>query len=243
MEKFRSKNSKAKKETEFEEVISATVKLWRKHHLSYQNTKYVVEKARKTLGLKSEKKKVNIVERLSQEEAQKLIQTAYLGEGKYGLLIKTLFFTGTRANEFVNIKAEDIFFEECEVLITHGKGGKKRYVPILPELSQELKTYLGKRKRGYLFESNRNTKYTTRRIQQIVQECARNSDISKHVYPHLLRHSVATILRQRGMDLDLVQKFLGHSKIETTQKYSEAPGEMMKEIYNYALTAHRKSAR
>ena len=236
MKKFRSKNCKTKKEIEFEEIISATVKLWRKHHLSYQNTKYIVEKTRKRLGLKPEKHKKNVVERLSQEEVQNLVEAAYSGEGRYGLLIKTLFSTGCRASEFVNIKAEDIFFQECEILISHGKGGKKRYVPILPELAQELKTYLGKRKKGYLFESNRANKYSTRRIQQIVQKCASDAGIEKHVYPHLLRHSIATTLRQRGMALDLVQKFLGHSKIETTQIYSQAPDKMMKEIYNQALS-------
>ena len=72
MTKFRGKNRKAKKETEFDEVISATVKLWRKHHLSYQNTKYVVEKVRKILDLRPDKKKLNTIERLSQEESQML---------------------------------------------------------------------------------------------------------------------------------------------------------------------------
>lgn len=240
MRKLRGKNHKAKKDNKFEEVISATVKLWKKHHLSYQNTKYVIEQVRKILGLKQEKRKLNTVERLSHEESQKLIQTAYSGEGKYGLLIKTLFLTGTRASEFVNIKAEDILFEECEILVTHGKGGKKRYVPILTSLAQELKTYLRGRKKGYLFESNRHSKYSTRRIQQIVQECAQKAGIIKHVHPHLLRHSVATILRQKGMALDLIQKFLGHSKIETTLIYSEVPDQMMKELYQNALSSKQK---
>ncbi len=234
--KFRSHSQKAKNSSQIEDVISETAKLWKKHHLSYQETKHVVAKVRRQLGLEPKKYKVNIVNRLSREEVHSLIQTAYRGDGQYGLLIKTLFYTGARAREFVNIRGADIYFEECEILITHGKGGKKRYVPILPELSNEIKTHLRDRRQKYLFESNRSTKYSTRRIQQIVHDCGQKAGIQKRVHPHLFRHSVAAILRQKGMPLDLIQKFLGHSKIETTQIYSEVPDEMMKELYNQAMS-------
>jgi integrase/recombinase XerD len=55
------------------------------------------------------------------------------------------------------------------------------------------------------------------------------------VYPHLLRHSVATTLLERGMPLEQIQKFLGHSKLETTQIYAESSPEMIKESYQKAL--------
>ncbi len=63
-------------------------------------------------------------------------------------------------------------------------------MPLLPELTQKIKTYLNGRKQWYLFEFNRNSKFTPRRIQQIVQECARQAGITQIVHPHLLRHSV-----------------------------------------------------
>jgi integrase len=71
--------------------------------------------------------------------------------------MKTLFQTGARVSEFANIKAEDLYFDEQMLLIAKAKGGKSRYVPILPELTQELRTYLGDRTTGYLFETNRHT--------------------------------------------------------------------------------------
>ena len=89
-----------------------------------------------------------------------LIQRAYRMKGERGLLIKTLFQTGARVSEFVNIKAEDVFFDEQMILIAKAKGGKSRYVPTLPELAQELRTHLGKRTVGYLFETNRATRYS-----------------------------------------------------------------------------------
>jgi integrase/recombinase XerD len=62
-------------------------------------------------------------------------------KGERGLLIKTLLQTGARVSEFVNLKAEDVFFDEQMILIAKAKGGKSRYVPILPELAHELRTH------------------------------------------------------------------------------------------------------
>jgi integrase/recombinase XerD len=135
----------------------------------------------------------------------------------------------------VNIKAEEVFFEEQMILIAKAKGGKSRYVPILPELAQELRTHLGRRTGGYLFETNRTMRYSPRRIQQIIKETAEQAEITKRVYPHLLRHSVATTLLERGMPIEQIQKFLGHAKLETTQLYAESSTVMMQESYQRAL--------
>ena len=59
---------------------------------------------------------------------------------------------------------------------------------------------------------------------------------TERVYPHLLRHSVATTLLERGMPIDQIQKFLGHSKLETTQIYAESTTEMIKHSYTRALS-------
>ena len=72
-------------------------------------------------------------------------------------------------------------------------------------------------------------------MQQIVKDVAERAGITKRVYPHLLRHSVATTLLERGMPIDQIQKFLGHSKLETTQIYAESTTEMIKDSYRRAL--------
>jgi integrase/recombinase XerD len=222
--------------TELKELIDATVKLWRKHHLTYDQAGYVGKVVRCQLGIKRLKTRKNVIYRLSRDEEQKLIGCAYRENSSYGLLLKTLFLTGARVSEFVSIKVGDFYFDEQMILIQKGKGGKSRYVPILPELTQELKTHLGSRKTGYVFESNRHTKFTTRRIQQIVKEIAGRAGITKKVHPHLLRHTVATFLLEKGMPLEQIQKFLGHSKIETTQIYAESSTEMMKEGFQRAFS-------
>jgi integrase/recombinase XerD len=146
-----------------------------------------------------------VVVRLSREEERKLIAHAYRMQGTRGLLIKTLFQTGARVSEFVNIRADEVFSEEQMIFISKAKGGKSRYVPILPQLAQELRTHLGHRTTGYLFETVQNTQYSPRRIQQIIKETAAEAKITKRVYPHLLRHSVATTLLERGMPIEQIQ--------------------------------------
>jgi integrase/recombinase XerD len=233
---MRTPSAKAKSSNGLKELISATAKLWRRHHLTYDQARYLSKEVRKALEIERVKTRKRIVQRLSRDEEHRLIQRAYQERGERGLLIKTLFQTGARVSEFVNIKVEDFFFDETMILIAKAKGGKSRYVPILPELAQELRTYLGNRTVGYLFETNRHKRYSSRRIQQIVKEIAERAKIKKRVYPHLLRHSVATNLLERGMPIDQIQKFLGHSKLETTQIYAESSTEMIKESYRKALS-------
>lgn len=217
------------------ELINATTKLWRKYHLNYDQARYIGKEVRRSLSIKRPKARKTVVIRLSRDEEQKLISQAYKDNSRNGLLIKTLFLTGARVSEFVAIKAEHFFFDEEMILIEKGKGNKSRYVPILPELAQELRTHLGGRTNGYIFESNRHTKFSSRRIQQIVKETAESAGITKKVHPHLLRHTVATFLLEKKMPLEQIQKFLGHSNIETTQIYAESTTEMMKEGYKNAF--------
>jgi integrase/recombinase XerD len=216
-------------------VIAATKKLWRQYHLTYDQTHYVAKEVRRVLAIERPKTRKRVVARLSREEERQLIAHAYRVQGTRGLMIKTLFQTGARVSEFVNIKADEVFFEEQMILISKAKGGKSRYVPILPQLAQELRTHLGHRATGYLFETVQHTRYSPRRIQQIIKETAMDAQITKRVYPHLLRHSVATTLLERGMPIEQIQKFLGHAKLETTQIYAESSAEMIKESYQRAM--------
>jgi integrase/recombinase XerD len=160
-------STKTQEIVKLKELISATVKLWRKYHLTYDQAGYVGKEVRRRLKIKRADVLKTVVHRLSRDEEQKLIKQAYRETGNHGLLLKTLFLTGARVSEFVSLKVSDVFFDEQMILIEKGKGGKSRYVPVLPELAQELKTHLGSRQTGYIFESNRHTKFTARRIQQI----------------------------------------------------------------------------
>src|SRR5215472_16735067 len=108
-------------------------------------------------------------------------------------MIKTLFQTGARVDEFVHIGVEDLLEgDPPQIHITRAKRQADRYVPILPALADELRTHLNGREQSFLFESNRHTRYSPRMVQSLLKSCAENAGIAKRVYPHLLRHSVAT---------------------------------------------------
>jgi integrase/recombinase XerD len=179
---------------------------------------------------------------LEPSEIERLIQTTYRYRSTYGLMLKTLFQTGARVNEFVHIRVEDLLLDgdPPQLRIIHAKRGADRYVPILPALADELRTHLQGRHTGFLFESNRHTRYSTRTVQSIVTACARTAGIQKRVYPHLLRHSIATILLDSGLvPIDQVQKFLGHLHLSTTQLYAETSLRALGDNYIRALGGKR----
>lgn len=218
-------------------VVRATERLWRRAHLGYDQAVQVAKQVRARLALERPAKRRTVVDRLSRDEERKLIAQAYRSDGARGLLVKTLLLSGVRVSEFVAIRVDDFFFDEAMLRVRKGKGGKERFVPILPGLAQEVRTHLGGRAAGYLFETRSATAFTPRRVQQIIKKVASEAQITKRVYPHLLRHTVAQHLLEGGMPLDQVQKFLGHSKIETTQIYADSSPAMIQDSYRRALGA------
>lgn len=230
------RGKKTKANSELEGVIRETARLWRKAHLSYDQSKYVVERVRRLLALEPPPARRRVVERLSREEVERLLEAAYRLHPRkpvYGLMLKTLFYTGVRVSEFVFLRAQDVHLDgEAPHLYVHkAKKDSVRYVPILPALAQELRLHLGGRTRGYLFESNRHERYSQRTIQKLIRRAAQEAGIEKRVYPHLLRHSVAQLLLDRGMPLEQLQKFLGHKDLKTTQIYAESSLEQVGESY------------
>ena len=98
---------------------------------------------------------------------------------------------------------------------------------------------LGGGRNGYVFESNRVDKYTTRYVQSLIKDAGQRTGIDKNVTPQRLRASVAAILLDAGMPLDQVRKFLRHKRIATTQIYAESSLHGMRENYVRALGGKR----
>jgi len=142
-------------------------------------------------------------------------------------MLQTLLETGARAFELLQLKVEDVSPAERVVAIRHGKGGNRREVPIRRDLAQRLCLHIGARRAGPLFASRQQGSgptphvRTRQRVGQVVRDVACAAGITKRVYPHLLRHTVATRLLALGMDITDLQRFLGHESNVTTRLYAE----------------------
>lgn len=141
-------------------------------------------------------------------------------------LIELFYASGLRLSELTNLRKENINFSE-RLLRVLGKGNKERIVPFNRKAGDVLKEYIAlsdaefKESSEYIFLNYRGKKISERGVEKIVKEVfKRISDSGKNVYPHLFRHSFATHLLQRGVDLRMIQELLGHSNLSTTEKYT-----------------------
>lgn len=154
-----------------------------------------------------------------------------------GLILEMLYATGTRVSELVNIKIDDISFSKMSIRIL-GKGNKMRMVYFNKVTFRKLQKYLedGRKvfdtnKSPYLFLNRRGGKMTTRRIEQILEEIISKTSITKHISPHMIRHSFATHLLNEGCDLLSVQQLLGHESLTATSVYTHITNDRIKEVY------------
>lgn len=178
--------------------------------------------------LKHPKRNKTIPKILTPDEVKKMIEITE--NIKHKLILKMLYGCGLRVSEVVNLKKQDLNFEEKLIHIKLSKGKKDRFVKLPESLIEDLKNYCNLFNDEILFPSNRGGKLTTAAIQAIVENAAKKAEIKKEVYPHLLRHSFATHLLEQGTDLRIIQKLLGHSDIKTTQIYTQISQASIKNI-------------
>jgi integrase/recombinase XerD len=179
-------------------------------------------------NVKMPKKDSRLPEVLSKEEVKKMIDSA--DNQKSRLIISLLYSTGLRVSELVNLKVDDINFQDRSGWVRRGKGAKDR-IFILPEnLTKELQEYLNGREHKFIF--SKGEPLTTRNIQKIIKGTKSRAGISKKVTPHTMRHSFATHLLEQGTDIRLIQTMLGHSSLSTTQVYTHISSEQIRKVVN-----------
>jgi integrase/recombinase XerC len=171
---------------------------------------------------------------LSIEEIQHLLDTVPLHEldTKFPLrdkaIFETLYATGVRCAELINIGLDDINFEEQSIKIL-GKGNKERLVLFGSSAHQAILKYL-ETERTHLIKDETQKKLfinygggalTSRSIQRICQMFRKHLKVDRLLTPHKLRHSFATHLLQQGADLRMVQELLGHATLTSTEIYTQ----------------------
>lgn len=132
-----------------------------------------------------------------------------------------LYLLGLRAGEAVRLKAEDVDFKQGLVFVSKTKTGYQRLVPMCERAKLFLKAYLSIRlsTSHYVLDGMKGC-LQANSLQGLVKRLGRQAGLQKRIYPHLLRHSIASHLLASGMELKEVGRFLGHRNIESTQRYT-----------------------
>lgn len=183
----------------------------------------------------------NLPHYLSFEEVEKLIAAPDIStpEGlRDRAMLETLYATGLRVSELISLRTEDVHFD-AGYLRCIGKGRKERIVPFGRAAKKWIKRYISKGRgelaRGstpWLFLSRRGSCMTRQRFWQILKACGRQEGIKRKLSPHVVRHSFATHLLERGADLRSLQLMLGHADIGTTQIYTHVSRERLRRVYD-----------
>ncbi|MGA2141355.1 MAG: tyrosine-type recombinase/integrase [Brevinematales bacterium] len=161
------------------------------------------------------------------------------------VILETLYGTGIRARELMNLDVSDFLKEERMLFIRNGKGQKDRIVPLGPNVYEYLKRYLSqvrpklaRRKREArlhrekaLFLGKFGFRLGPRILERLFDYVRKKSRIGKHVTPHVMRHSFATHLINGGADIREVQLLLGHASISSTEIYVNLASSRLKEVY------------
>lgn len=147
------------------------------------------------------------------------------------IIIELLFSTGMRVSEISNLRIKDINLSE-NIIYIHGKGSKERITCISKELTKLIMKYANIRKvqNNYLFVNKRGNRYSEQSIRNMVVEYTNYANIDMHITPHMFRHTFATALHNKDVDIRYIQQLLGHSSIVTTQIYTHISTNRIRKI-------------
>lgn len=141
---------------------------------------------------------------------------------KYRAALMMCYGAGLRVSEAVAVKVSDIDSQRMLIRVEQGKGRKDRYTMLSPRLLEVLRVYWrAARPKEYLFPSWRTGRHlNAASLQQACHDAWLRSGLRKRITVHTLRHSFATHLLENGTDVRIIQVLLGHSRIDTTARYT-----------------------
>ena len=187
---------------------------------------------------------------LGKNDLQKVRLAAIRSEDPIAFPIITMMLdTGLRCSEICNLDLDDVDLEDLSALVIGGKGEKDRTVLFTnatldaldawrPIRNARLKNCVREEDMRSLFFSSRSRRLNPRSVQKLLDRIADASDIPRtRLSPHVLRHSFATGLLERGADLVTIQRLLGHANISTTRVYLEIGDQTLREIYHRAQSS------
>jgi len=183
-----------------------------------------------TISIRRPKRERKFPTVLTKGEVKKIIE--FSENKKSELMISLMYACGFRVSELVNLKIDDLDFEEKIGYVRQAKGKKDRIFNIPNFLLKDLRKQVNKQKEinsEYLFSGPKG-KLSSRNIQKIVSSTSKKAGIKKDVHCHTLRHSFATHLLENNIDIRKIQELLGHADLSTTQIYTHISTEELKKI-------------
>lgn len=157
---------------------------------------------------------------IAKEEVQKIVEKA--NNNKHKSMIALTYSAGLRVGELIGLKISDVDSTRMIIHIKAAKGNKDRIVPLSEKVLQMLRVYYREfSPKQYLFEGQNGGKYTSSSFNKLLKAAARRAKVNKHITAHTLRHSYATHLLEKGTDIRIIQKLLGHNSIKTTMVYTQ----------------------
>lgn len=179
----------------------------------------VLERKWESFRIKRPKRVKLMPKVLSREEALRLVSAP--SNLKHRTLLTLAYVTGMRRSEITALRVADIDSERKVIRILCGKGKKQREVQLPEKLLQLLREYYRRyRPSSYLFEGQiQGRPYSVMSISKVVKLAAQKAGITKNVSPHILRHSFATHMLEKGVNLKRLQMLMGHNSMKTTSVY------------------------
>ena len=150
-------------------------------------------------------------------------------------VLETLFATGARVAEVCNLRDEDVDLRRGRVKIL-GKGGRERILQLCDEEAlSSIRDYRSLwaeevEGNGYFFHNRRGGRLSEQSVRAMLRRWPAEAEIGQRITPHMLRHSVATLLLEEGVDIRYIQTILGHSSILTTQIYTQVPASQQRRV-------------
>lgn len=156
---------------------------------------------------------------LNEQEVVEIINS--VGNLKHKAILITIYSSGLRVSEAVQLKLKDIDSERMQIRVAQGKGKKDRYTLLSNKALVVLRQYFKQYKpKAWLFEGQYGEQYSSRSIQAVLKVAVVKANIKKRITVHTLRHSFATHLLENGTDLRYIQSLLGHESSKTTEVYT-----------------------
>jgi integrase/recombinase XerD len=187
---------------------------------------------------------------LEPDEIERVMAQTLL-HGELGLrdraMLETLYSTGIRRAELINLKLYDIDLKNGSLLVRQGKGDKDRYVPLGSRAIHWIRRYREEVRpaiviepdEGWLFLHEFGEAFSKNRLTDLVKKYLRAAGIDKPGAAHLFRHAMATHMLTNGADIRFIQAILGHAQLTTTEIYTHVTIAKLKEVHTLTHPAER----